>query len=132
MKYEFEDRVKKKDASYRLQIQTRIACDDDDPEIFNNMELWNEIIFPWHDVATFKIDTVLGWKESTLLAFSVNNLPKTLGILPARSIYDYNSLNYLRSHSELARKMRMLSLKIFGMVPPIPDNDNRNSEDWGK
>lgn len=131
LKYEYEDRVKSKGAAYRFQIQTRIASDDDDPEVFNNMVVWNEQIHPWHDVATFKIDHILSWQESTHLAYSVNNMPKTLGILPAKSMYDYNSLNYLRSHSEIARKMRMFSLKIMGMVPAIPDNDNRNSEDWG-
>ena len=54
-----------------------------------------------------------------------------LGVLPAKSIFDYNSLNYLRAHSELARKARILSYKVYGMVPPIPDNDNRNVSDWG-
>lgn len=132
LKYEYKDRVQREGAKYRLQIQLRTANDDDDPEIFNNMVLWDETFFPWVDIASFKIDSILDWRESTKLAFSVNNMPKYLGILPAKSIYDYNSLNYMRSHSEFARKMRMLSLKIFGMVPPIPDNDNRNAEDWGK
>lgn len=132
LKYEYEDRVRKQGAAYRLQIQTRVASDDDDPEVFNNMVVWNEQIHPWQDVGTFKIDQILSWQESSQLAFSVNNMPKSLGILPAKSMYDYNSLNYLRSHSEFARKMRMLSLKLFGMVPPIPDNDYRNAEDWGK
>ena len=52
-------------------------------------------------------------------------------MLPAKSIFDYNSLNYLRAHSELARRARILSYKVYGMVPPIPDNDNRNVSDWG-
>ncbi len=132
LKYEYEERVRKKEAKYRLQIQTRVAADDDDPEIFNNMVPWNEDIFPWHDLAHFHIDHTLDWKESTLTTFSLNNMPKTLGVLPAKSIYDYNSLNYMRKHSEIARKARLLSYKIWGMVPPIPDNDNRNCEEWGQ
>jgi hypothetical protein len=131
LKYEYDARVKKQGASYRLQIQTRRASDDEDPEIFNNMRPWDENIFPWHDVAQFTIDKILDWRESTLTAFSLNNLPKSLGVIPAKSIYDYNSLNYMRKHSEIARHARVLALKIFGMVPPIPDNDNRNAEDWG-
>jgi hypothetical protein len=132
LKYEYMNRVEKKQARYRLQIQLRTASDDDDPEVFNNMVLWDDRIYPWVDLAYFNIEKVLDWKESTMTTFSVNNMPRTLGVLPAKSIYDYNSLNYMRSHSEIARKARWLSYKIYGMVPPIPDNDNRNTADWGK
>ncbi len=132
LKYEWEDRVKKGHAKYKLQIQLVTASHDEDPEIFNNMFPWDERIYPWMDVADFEITETLDWKESTISTFSVNNMPESLGIIPAKSIYDYNSLNYMRAHSEIARKARLLSLKIFGMVPPIPNNDNRNNEEWGK
>jgi len=131
LKYEYMDRVEKFGACYRLQIQLRAASDDDDPEIFNNMVIGDDRIYPWVDLAFFNIEKVLDWKESTLTTFSVNNMPKSLGVLPAKSIYDYNSLNYMRAHSEIARKARLLSYKVYGMVPPIPDNDNRNAEEWG-
>lgn len=131
LKHEYEDRVKREGAHYTLQIQLLTAHDDEDPEVFNNMILWDEKIYPWHDLANFSITETLDWKESTLSTFSVNNMPKSLGVLPAKSIYDYNSLNYMRAHSEIARKARLLSYRVFGMVPPIPDNDNRNSEVWG-
>ena len=131
LKYKFEDMVKKGEAKYSIQIQLRTANDDDDPEIFNNMIPWDDRIHPWQPLAEFSIDESLDWKESTKSSFSVNNMPKNLGILPAKSIYDYNSVNYMRAHSEIARKARLLSLRIFGMVAPIPDNDNRNVEDFG-
>lgn len=132
LKYEYEDRVKRQGAKYRLQIQTRIKQDDDDPEIFNNMVPWDEKAFPWHDVAVLEVDKSLDWKESTMTSFSLNHMPKGLGIIPAKSIYDYNSLNYMRSHSEIARRMRLLSYKIFGFPQSIPNNDDRNSGDWSK
>ena len=132
LKYEYEDRVAREGARYRMQIQTRQAQDDDDPAVFNNMVVWNEDIYPWHDLAVIDIDRTLDWKESLLTTFSVNNMPKTLGVLPAYSIYDYNSLNYLRAHSELARRARLVSYRLFGLPPPIPDNDNRNVSDWGE
>ncbi len=131
LKYEYEDRIRREGARYRLQIQTHPASDNEDPEVFNNMIVWDEDAHPWQDLGIITIDRTLDWKESTLTTFSVNNMPKTLGVLPAKSIFDYNSLNYLRAHSELARKARMLSYKVYGMVPPIPDNDNRNVSDWG-
>ena len=131
LKYEYEDRVKKQSLSYRMSIQLRTASDDDDPEIFNNMVPWNDTIFPWCDLAFIEINKTLDWKESTLTTFSVNNMPASLGVLPAKNIYDYNSLNYMRAHSEIARKARLFSYKLWGMGPPIPDNDNRNVDDWG-
>lgn len=131
LKYEYEDRLKKESLKYRVQIQTRVANDDDDPEVFNNMIVWDERIHPWEDLAVMEIEEALDWRESTAMSFSVGNMPKTLGVLPAKSVYDYNSLNYLRLHSEIARKARLFSLKLFGMVPEIPNNDNRNASDWG-
>lgn len=132
LKYEYQDRVRREGARYRIQLQTHPASDTEDPEIFNNMVVWDEAVFPWRDLGIMSIDKTLDWRESTLTTFSVNNMPKSLGVIPATSIFDYNSLNYVRSHSEIARKARLLSYKLFGMVPPIPDNDNRNVSDWGE
>jgi catalase len=132
LKEEYEQRVAKSGAKYRLQIQTRVAQDDDDPELFNNMKPWDERAHPWHNLAVIDIDKTLDWKESTMTSFSLKNMPKTLGFIPAKSIYDYNSLNYLRAHSERARKARLLSYKIFGFPNEIPNNEDRNSGDWNK
>ncbi len=79
------------------------------------------------DLAVIDIEEVLDWTESNLTSFSLNNMPDSLGILPAESIYDYNSLNYMRSHSEIARKARIFAYKLFGGPAEIPNNDNRNS-----
>ncbi|GAA4466414.1 hypothetical protein GCM10023189_48430 [Nibrella saemangeumensis] len=132
LKYEYEHRVHTQGAKYLMLIQTRIATDDEDPEIFNNMVPWNDTIYPWKDLAVIDIHKPLDWNESTLTTFSINNMPKTLGVLPAKSVYDYNSLNYLRAHSEIARKARLLSYKVFGLPPAIPNDDDRNSSDWAK
>jgi hypothetical protein len=132
LKYEYEERVKREGAKYMMQIQTRIAQDDDDPEIFNNMVPWDEDAHPWHDLAVIEIDKTLDWKESTKTSFSLNHMPKTLGIIPAKSIYDYNSLNYMRAHSEKAKVARLLSYRLFGYPNAIPNNEDRNSGDWAK
>jgi len=132
LKYEWEDCIREGKAKYRLQIQLHESSKIEDPEIFNNMVVWDEEIHPWLDLAYFQLDKVLDWKESTLTTFSVKNMPKNLGVLPAKSIYDYNSLNYLRSHSEIARHARRWSYKILGFPPDIPNNDKRNSSDWAK
>jgi arachidonate 5-lipoxygenase len=67
-----------------------------------------------------------------MTSFSLNHTPKRLGIMSAKSIYDYNSLNYMRSHSEIARRARLLSYKLFGFPQSIPNNEDRNSDDWSK
>ena len=132
LKDEYRERVKRGPMKYRLQIQLRKATDQDDPEIFNNMRVWDENEFPWKDLAVFEVNKILDWKDSTMTTFSLKNMPKSLGIIPAKSMYDYNSLNYIRAKSEIARKARLFSYKIFGMVPPIPDNDQRNIKVWTK
>lgn len=131
LKEEYKEHIQQEGAAkYRIQIQTRVANDDDSPEIFNNQIPWDAAIFPWYDLATMEITEILDWKESTLTSFSLNNMPKTLGIIPAKSIYDYNSLNYMRANAEIARKARLLSYKLKGIPGPIPNNDNRNTDVW--
>jgi arachidonate 5-lipoxygenase len=130
LKNEYMARVKNGGAKYTLQIQLRLATDDDDIEIFNNMKPWDETSCPWLDLAEFEVTEILDWKESTKTTFSLKNMPKSLGIIPAKSIYDYNSLNYIRAQSHIARKARLFAYKLWGMVPPIPDNDERNITVW--
>ena len=127
LKNEYAERVRRNSACYMMQIQTRRAEAGENPEIFNNMIPWAEQEYPWQDLAVITIDRMLDWTDSNLTSFSLNNMPKSLSIIPAESIYDYNSLNYMRSHSEIARKARILAYKLFGGPAEIPDNDNRNS-----
>lgn len=133
LKDEYIERVKHGDAKYMMQIQTRKAEEGEDPEIFNNMVPWNEKdeegkdMYPWQDLAVIEMKRVLDWTDSNLTSFSLNNMPKSLGVIPAESIYDYNSVNYMRSHSEIAKKARIFACKLFGGPVEIPDNDNRNS-----
>lgn len=130
LKDEYKQKVAQGGAKYMMQIQTRIAADDDSPEIFNNQIPWDEHVFPWHDLAVVEMHEILSWKESLRTSFSLNNLPKSLGYIPAKSIHDYNSLNYMRSHSEIARKARLFSYELLGYPPEIPDDENRNVSEW--
>jgi hypothetical protein len=54
-------------------------------------------------------------------------MPKRLGVIPAKSIYDYNSLNYMRKHIDFAKRIRLWAYKVKGLPPEIPDDDFRNS-----
>ncbi|MEO7175360.1 MAG: hypothetical protein ABIV51_05855 [Saprospiraceae bacterium] len=130
LKYEYVDRINQYGAKYRFQLQVHPSSEPDDPEVFNCMKLWDEHLYPWNDLGIIHITKVLSWEDSCRSSFSVGNMPKTLGILPAKSLYDYNSLNYLRMHAEVARKWRLFRYKFGGPPPPVPDNDNRNQGDW--
>jgi catalase len=126
LKDEYVDRLRKGPVMYKIQVQLHQASDDDDQEIFNCCRKWDEASHPWMDLAVITINKPLDWAESTRMIFSMRNLPKGLGTIPSHSIYDYNSLNYLRKHSDLARFARVWAIKLFGMPPEIPDNDVRN------
>lgn len=126
LKEEYEERLRREPAKYKLQVQLHEASDDDDPEIFNCCRKWDDESHPWMDLAEITVTKPLDWAESTRMIFSMKNLPKGLGIIPSYSIFDYNSLNYLRKHSDMARFARVWTIRIFGMPPEIPDNDVRN------
>ncbi len=126
LKDEYAERLRQGPVKYKLQVQMHEASDDDDPEIFNCCRKWDEDSHPWMDLAEITMNKPLDWAESTRMIFSMKNLPKGLGIIPSYSIFDYNSLNFLRKHSDLARYARVWAIKIFGMPPEIPDSDLRN------
>lgn len=128
---EYRERIKNGKAKYYLQIQTREADEEQDNIILNSTILWDENIYPYHNLAVIEINEALSWVESLKTSFSLNHMPKTLGILPSKSLYDFNSLNYMRANVEIARKARFLSYKLYGYPPPVPDNDNRNVTEWG-
>lgn len=110
----------------QLQIQLREPTDNDDPEIFNSNKFWNHAKFPFHQLATVELTEQLDYEENQWLGFSSANHPLSLGNITAQSIYDYNSLNYMRAHVDLAIKVRMLSYKIFGVPKQIEDIGPRN------
>ena len=126
LKEEDERRVKQGPVRYRLQIQLRTPTAQDDQEIFNSCRIWNEVDHPWMDLARIEVDKTLSWKESTMMVFSSKQMPKGLGVIPARSVYDYNSLNYMRKRSDIARHARVWTIRLFGMPKGIPSDDDRN------
>jgi len=126
LKDEYVERLSQGSVKYKLQVQLHEASDDDDDEIFNCCRKWDDASHPWMDLAEITMNKPLDWTESTKMIFSMKNLPKGLGTIPSYSIYDYNSLNFLRKHSDLARFARLWTIKIFGMPSEIPDSEVRN------
>ena len=132
LKEEYKHRVKKgvyerNPVKYVLQAQVREKEEGEDLEIFNCCVDWPQKEFPWLRVGIIEIYKTLDWAESNKLTFSFNNLPKGLGTIPAYSIYDYNSLNYLRKKADWAKKARLIAYKLKGVPDEIPNDNNRNS-----
>jgi catalase len=127
LKNELKERLKDDVVKYWYQIQIRDAHSDESDSIFNSSIDWDERAFPWRNIGVITLNEIMDWDSSNVLGFGVSNLPKGLGYIPAKSIYDFNSLNYMRDKTEIARKARLLGYKLFGKPVEIPENDNRNS-----
>jgi arachidonate 5-lipoxygenase len=121
LKEEFAERVKRGPVVYHLQIQLHTPSPDDSPEILSCSVAWDEATHPFMDVATVEVDTLLSLDENNLMRFAVDHCPPSLGVLPAESIDDYNSINYMRAASASAKSARLFFYKIFGMPKPVPD-----------
>lgn len=127
LKNELRDRLKKEPVKYWYQIQIRDAKPNQNDSIFNSAINWDEKEFPWLNIGIIELNQIMDWDSSNVLGFGISNMPKGLDSIPAKSIYDYNSLNYMRDKTEIARKARLFAYKIFGKPIEIPENDNRNS-----
>jgi len=126
LRHEYAERVKKGPVEYLLQLQLHEASDKDSELIFCSNKIWDEEAHPWLDLAQVKIDRMLTYEESMLMYFSLNQSPPSLGLIPAKSIHDYNSLNYIRAKADIAKKARLWAYKMFGMPKALPDEGPRN------
>jgi catalase len=113
---------------YKLQLQLRDWPDAVSPEFISSGLIWSETEFPWRDVADITLDRALDYAESMLTSFDIGNHPPSLPVPPATSIDDYHSINHLRLKGWPARKARLLSYRLFGMLPKFPDS--RQAPDW--
>lgn len=121
LKEEYAARIARGPVRYHLQLQLHVPSPDDSPEILSCSVAWDEATHPFIDVATVEVDTLLSLDENNLMRFSVAHCPDSLGLLPAESIDDYNSINYMRKSSGAAKSSRLFFYKIFGMPKAVPD-----------
>jgi arachidonate 5-lipoxygenase len=107
-------------------MQLHEATDHDSELIFCSNKIWDEATHPWFDLARVTIDRMLTYEESMLMYFSLKNHPPSMGLIEAKSIHDYNSLNYLRVRADIAKKARLWAYWLFGMPKALPDEGPRN------
>ncbi len=114
LRNEYRDRVKAGPVRYIFQIQIHTAVAGESEEIFNSNKFWDEATHPWFDLAEVTItDTAegLGDYETRM---SLRHLPASLAIMPAYSIHDYNSLNYMRAVADAIKALRVWAGRTFG------------------
>lgn len=122
LKAEFAERIQKGNVRYILQIQLHTPVPGESDEIFNCNVQWDPETHPYHDLATVELDSVVSLDENNMMRFSVGHCPPSLALLPATSIDDYNSVNYMRVRAGIAKTMRLVAYKAFGMPRPVPEN----------
>ena len=57
------------------------------------------------------------------MAFEVTNLPKCMALLPAKSMQDYNSLNYMRQFAVWSIRARWFCIRMMGQARAYSDAD---------
>ena len=126
LKHEYAERLGKGPVEYLLQLQLHEATDQDSELIFCCNKVWDEATHPWMDLARVTITRMLTYEESMLMYFTLNHRPGSIGIIPAKSMDDYNSMNYLRAKMDPARKVRLFAYRLFGIPKALPDEGPRN------
>lgn len=121
LKTEFADRLRQGKVQYILQIQLHTPIPGESDEIFNCSVQWDPETHPYHDLATVELDTVLSLDENNMMRYSVGHHPPSLALLPATSVDDYNSVNYMRVRAGIAKSLRLMVYKFAGMPKPVPE-----------
>ncbi len=124
LKEEYRKRVLENGVVFHLQLQLHEASPEDTPELFSVMTEWDEATHPWQDYATLTIDETLDYRESIMTAFEVSNLPESIKLIPATSIDDFNSLNYLRKKIVTAIHLRRFMSRLLGLPKDYETDPN--------
>lgn len=123
LKEEWLERIKAGPIHHILQIQWHDVRPDDPDMIRNPLEPWDEATHPWVDLATVEITEPLSYVEQDDMAFEVTNLPACMALLPAKSMQDYNSLNYMRQFAVWSIRARWFFTWLFGRPREYTDAD---------
>jgi catalase len=124
---EYKERTRANKLNYKLQMQLFRSNEGEDPSIFDSRLNWNEDDHPWKDLANISVEDLLPIQETVKMGFNINQHPKSLGFIKAKSIYDFNSIVYMRSKTKIAYLTRRLAYAIFGIPKETPDNAPRNA-----
>ncbi len=122
LQHQWHGQLRQEPIHYRLQIQLHEVTPSDSPEILNSLLPWDQQSHPFQDLADVSIVEPLSYAQQQYIAFEVTNLPRSMSILPAKSIDDYNSLNYMRKQSIWAIRMRRFFQRMLGPAKAAADD----------
>ncbi|KAJ7337200.1 arachidonate 5-lipoxygenase [Desmophyllum pertusum] len=95
---EFMKRISQGPIEYKLQIQLHEIKPDDSHLILHPSRAWNQGTHPWLDLADVTLTSLLPIDVVERTRCSLSHHPVSIDIpSPAETIYDYNSIPYLRS-----------------------------------
>ncbi len=131
LKNEWRDRLQAGPVRYHLQIQLHEVTAADPADVRNPLMPWDQATHPYMDLATVEITEALTEADSAYMGFEITNLPSSMAILPATSMDDYNSLNYMRRQSIWAIRTRRAFTRLIGPHAAVPDNAPHNLDPKG-
>jgi catalase len=123
---EYKERLTKGLILYKLQLQLHQAQPGDPDSIFDSRLPWDESEHPYHDVAEVTIKQLLSYEEMVKMGVNIKHQPKSLGIIKAKSIHDFNSVAYMRTKTNMAYYARQFMYKIKGIPKETADDAPRN------
>ena len=123
LNHEWRERLKQGPILYTLQLQLHEVGPNDPPEILNALLPWDQATHPLVDLATVSIAEELSYADQCYMGFEITNLPSSMSILPAKSMDDFNSLNYMRKQSIWTIRTRRFMQRLFGPPSYAADND---------
>ncbi len=123
LNHEWRERLKQGPILYTLQLQLHEVHPNDPPEVLNALLPWDVATHPFVDLATVSITEELSYADQAYMGFEVTNLPTSMSILPAKSLDDFNSLNYMRKQSIWTIRTRRFMQRLFGPPSHAADND---------
>jgi len=94
---EFMDQILKGAIKYKLQIQLHEIKPDDSHLILHASRAWDQKSHPWLDLADVTVTSQLPVDVIERTRCSMDHHPPSVSFPSAETIYDYNSIPYLRS-----------------------------------
>lgn len=97
---------------YKLQIQLHEIQPDDSHLVLHAARVWDPATHPWLDLAEVRLTSLLPEDVTKGTRCSLGNMPcMSLSLLPAKTIYDYNSMAHLKSKLQSGSKKQSFSLR---------------------
>ena len=91
------DQLSQGPIEYKLQIQLHEIKPEDSHLILHAARAWDEKSHPWLDLADVTVTSLLAVDIVERTRCSMDHHPPSVDIPSAETIYDYNSIPYLRS-----------------------------------